>query len=70
MVIIRAKGINQKPSMNIILREAAYSTVQKRNVLPLQDMKIETTIILKKKKVKLVNEDANTRRNPASTPGI
>ena len=53
-----------------ILREAAYDTVQKRIVLPLQEMKIETMMILNKKKVKLSNEDANTRRNPNSTSVI
>ena len=33
-------------------------------------MKIETMMILEKVKVKLANEDANTRRNPNSTSGI
>ena len=47
-----------------------YDTVRKRTVLPLQDMKRETMMILNKKKVKLANEDANTRRNPYSTSVI
>ena len=33
-------------------------------------MNRETVMILKQKKVKLENEDANTRRNPDSTSGI
>ena len=33
-------------------------------------MKKETTMILMQKKIKLTNEDANTRRNPDSTSGI
>ena len=33
-------------------------------------MKRKTMMIIKKKKVNLVNEDAKTRRNPASTLGI
>ena len=70
MVIIRAKGSTQQPSRNILLRAAAYDTVRKRTVLPLQEMKRETMMILKKRKVKLANEDANTRRNPNSTSGI
>ena len=70
MVIIRAKGSTQKPSRNILLRAEAYYTVQKRNVLPLQEMKRETMMILKKRKVKLANEDSNTRGDSNSTSGI
>ena len=44
-----------------------YDTVQKLTVLPLQEMKKETMMILKKKKLKLTNEDYNTRRSPYST---
>ena len=36
MVIIRAKGSTQQPSRNILLRAAAYDTVNKQTVLPLQ----------------------------------
>ena len=53
MVIIQAKGSTQKPSRNILLRAAAYDTVRKRTVLPLQKMKRETTMIHHQKKVKL-----------------
>ena len=70
MVIIRSKGNIQQPSRNIILWAAAYDTVRKRTILPLQEMKRETMMILKQKKVKLTNEDANIRRNPNSTSGI
>ena len=70
MVIIEAKGSIQQPSRNILLRAVAYDTVQKRAVLSLQEMKRETIMILKKRKVKLANEDADTRRNPNSTSGI
>ena len=70
MVIIEVKGSTQQPSRNILLRAVAYDTVRKRAVLSLQEMKRETIMILKKRKVKLANEDANTRRNPNSTSGI
>ena len=36
MVIIRAKGRTQQPSREILLRSAAYDTVRKQTVLPLQ----------------------------------
>ena len=36
----------------------------------IQEMKRDTMTILKKKKVKLANEDSNTRRNPNSNLGI
>ena len=64
MVIIRAKGSTQQPSKNILLRAAAYDTLQKKTVLPLQEMKRETMMIHQQKKVKLADEDANTRSNP------
>ena len=70
MVIIRLKGGNQQPSRNILLRAAAYDTVQKRTVLPLQEIKRETMMILQQKKLKPENEDASTRRKPNSTSGI
>ena len=54
----------------MFLRAAAYNTVQKRTVLPLQDMKRETMMILMKKTVKLANKDAKTRRNPHSTSEV
>ena len=56
VVIIRAKGSTQQPSRNILFRAAAYDTLQKKTVLPLQEMKRETMMILKKRKVKLANE--------------
>ena len=49
MVIIRAKGGTQQPSRNILLRAAAYDTVRKRTVLPLQEIKRETMIIHQQK---------------------
>ena len=70
MVIIRAKGSTQQPSRNILIRAAAYDIVRKQTVLPLQEMKRETMMIPKKRKLKLSNEDAKTRRNPNSTLGI
>ena len=70
MVTIRAKVSNQQPLRKILLWAAAYDTDQKRTVLPLQDMKREPMMILKKKKVKPANEDANTRRNSTSNLGI
>ena len=70
MVIIRAKGSTQQPSGKILLRAAAYDTVRNPTFLPLQEMKTENMMILKKRKLKLANEDANTRKNPNSTSGI
>ena len=70
MVFIREKGGIQQQSRNIFLRAAVYDTVRKRTVLPLQDMNREFMMLLKQKKVKLVNEDSATRSNPDSTPGI
>ena len=70
MMIIRAKGSTQQPSRNILLRAAVHDTVRKRTVLPLQEMKRETMMIHQQKKVKLADEDANTRINPNSTSGI
>ena len=70
MVIIRAKGSNQQPPRNILLRAAVYDIVRKRTVLPLQEMKRENKIIHQQKKVELADEDANTRSNPNSTSGI
>ena len=70
MVIIRAKGSTQQPSINILLRAAVYDTVQKRTVLPLQEMKRETMMIYHQKKVKLGDEDANIRINLNLTSGI
>ena len=70
MVIILAKGGNQQPSINILLRLVAYDAVQKWTVLPLWEMKRETMMILKKKKVNLANKDVNTSRNHNSTSVI
>ena len=70
ILIIRAKGSTQQPSRNILLQAAAYVTFQKRTVLPLQEIKRETMMIHQKKKVKLADEDSNTRRNLNSTSGI
>ena len=67
MVIIQVNSSTQQPPRNILLRVAAYETVRKRTVLPLQDMKREFMMILKKKGVKLENEESNNRRNPDST---
>ena len=53
MVIIRVKGSTQQPPRNILLRAAAYDTVRKITVLPLQETKRETMIVLKKNKAKL-----------------
>ena len=70
MVIIRAKGSTQQPSRNILLWVAAYDTVRKRTVLPLQEIKRETMMMHQQKKVNLGDEDANTRINLNSTSGI
>ena len=70
MVIIRARGSNLQPPRKILLQAAAYDTVRKRTVFPLQEMKREFIMMVKQKKVKLANEDTTTRRNPDSTSGI
>ena len=70
MLIIIAKGSTQQPSRNILLQEEAYDTVHKQTVLPLQEIKRETMMIHQHKKVKLGDEDANTRINLNSTSGI
>ena len=70
MVIIRAKGSTRQLPRKCFFGGAAYNTVQKQTVLTFQEMKRETMMIIKKNKVKLANEDANTRRNPNSTSGI
>ena len=66
-VIIRAKVIIQQPYRNVLLQAAAYDTVQKQTVLPIQEMKIECMIILEKKKIKLPNEYTTITRRPDST---
>ena len=38
MLIIREKGSTQQPPIKILLLEAAYDTVRKQTVLPLQEM--------------------------------
>ena len=70
MVISRAKGSNQRPPRKILLRAAAYDSVHKQTFLPLQEIKRETMMINQQKKVKLADEDANTRSNLNSTLGI
>ena len=70
MVIIQEKGSTQQTLRNIILRVAAYDTVHKRTVLPLQEIKRETMMIHQQKKVKLGDEDANTRIKLNSTSGV
>ena len=70
MVIILSKGSTQQPSRNILLRLAVYDTVQNRTVFPIQLMKRETIMIPKQKKLKLSNEEVNTRRNINSTSVI
>ena len=70
MVIIRAKGSTQQSSRKNLLQAVAYDTVQKRTVLPLQEIKRETMMIHQQKKIKMEDEDANTRSNLNSTSGI
>ena len=70
MVIIRAKGSTQQPLRKNLLRAAAYDTVRKRNVLPLQEIKRETMMIHQQRKIKLWDKDASTRINLISTSGI
>ena len=40
--------------------------MRNQSVLPLQEMKNEFMMVTKQNKVKLVNEDTTTRRNPDS----
>ena len=62
MVVVRANGMQQS-SRNIIIRSAAYETVRKRTVIPIQEMKKECMAILNQKKLRLVN-DETSMRNP------
>ena len=64
MVTIGANVSTQQLPRKILLRAAAYETVRKQTVIPLQETKRETMMILKHNKSKLANEDANNRRNP------
>ena len=70
MVLLLEKGSNKQSPRNIILGAVANGTVQKRTVIPLQEMKHEYMMVLQKNKAKLVNQDTTSRRNPDFTSGI
>ena len=67
----QAKGIQQS-SRNILLKAAAYDTVRKRDIYPLQETKKKHMEILDKNKARPENYESNitTRNTPDSTSGI
>ena len=70
MVILRAKG---RSSRNLLIRAAAYDTVQQRTILPIQEMKAAEIEIKKRRMVRTPNsygEEEGIRINPESSAGI
>ena len=66
MVILREKG---RSSRNLLIRAAAYDTVQQRTILPIQEMKAEKMEIRKRRMVRMPNrerEEEGRRMNPDS----
>ena len=54
MVILRAHG---RPSRNLLIRAAAYDTVQQRTILPIQEMKAAEMEMRKRRIVRMPNRD-------------
>ena len=54
MVILRAQG---RPSRNLLIRGAAYNTVQQRTVLPIQEIKADEMEMRKNRMVRMPNRD-------------
>ena len=70
MVILRALG---RPSRNILIRGAAYDTVQQRTILPIQEIKADEMEMRKRRMVRMPNrerEEEGRRMNPDSSAGI
>ena len=54
MVILRAK---EGSSRNLIIRDAAYDTVQQRTIIPIQEMKAAEMEMSKRRMVRMPNRD-------------
>ena len=54
MFILRARG---RPSRNLIIRGAAYNTVQQRTILPIQEIKADGMETRKRRMVRIPNRD-------------
>ena len=70
MVILRAKG---RSSRNLLIRAAAYDTVQQRKIIPIQEMKAAAMEMRKRRMVRMPNsygEEEGIRMNPDSLAGI
>ena len=70
MVILRERG-NQ--SRNLLIRGAAYDTVQQRTILPIQEIKADEMEMRKRRMVRIPNrerEEEGRRMKPDSSLGI
>ena len=70
MVILRAKG---RSSRNLLIRAAAYDTVQQRKILPIQEMMAAEMEMRRRRMVRIPNRDGEEecrRMNPDSSDGI
>ena len=70
MVILRAQG---RPSRNLLIRAAAYDTVQHRTIFPIQEMKAAEMEMRKMRMARITNryvEEEGIRMNPDSSAGI
>ena len=70
MVILRARG--RSPG-NLLIRAAAYDTVQQRTILPIQEIKADDMEMRKTRMVRMPNRDGEeegSRMNPDSSAGI
>ena len=71
MVLLQEKVITES-STNLIFRYAAYDTMRKHNIIPLQETNKENMEEFKQKNVRLENNVSNitTRKNPDSSSVI
>ena len=70
MVILREKG---RSSRNLLIRAAAYDTVQQRTILPIQEMKADAMEMRKKIMLmipKIDGEEEGRIMNPVSSAGM
>ena len=70
MVILRAKEGSPR---NLLIRAAAYDTVQQRTIIPIQEMKAAEMEMRKRRMVRMSKrggEEVGRRMNPDSSAGI
>ena len=70
MVILRSRG---NPSSNLLIRGAAYDTVQQRTIPPIQEIKADEMEMRKRRMVRMPNmdrEEEGRRMNADSSAGI